>query len=67
MLMWILSPDQAAKEMGIEVCGVSFHVGSGATNPDAFSEAIALARAAFNAGTGALHSPCFLLPSCRAL
>ncbi|CAL8465714.1 g5250 [Coccomyxa elongata] len=43
---------QAAKEMGIAVCGVSFHVGSGATNPDAFSEAIALARAAFHAGTG---------------
>lgn len=38
--------------MGIEVCGISFHVGSGATNPDAFSEAIALARTAFDAGTG---------------
>lgn len=35
----------------MEVCGVSFHVGSGATNPDAFSEAIALSRAAFDAGT----------------
>ena len=32
--------------------GVSFHVGSGATNPEAFSAAIALARAAFDAGTG---------------
>ena len=36
--------------------GVSFHVGSGATNPEAFSAAIALARAAFDAGTGQLLS-----------
>lgn len=36
--------------MGIDVRGVSFHVGSGASNPDAFSEAIALARGAFDAG-----------------
>jgi ornithine decarboxylase len=36
--------------LGINVVGVSFHVGSGATNPDAFSEAIAVARAAFNQG-----------------
>lgn len=45
-----LSSVQAAKAMGIDVRGVSFHVGSGATNPAAFSEAIALARAAFDAG-----------------
>jgi ornithine decarboxylase len=47
-------PVQAALELGIAVVGVSFHVGSGATNPDAFSAAIALARAAFDAGTGVL-------------
>ena len=32
----------------MNVVGVSFHVGSAATNPAAFSEAIALARLAFD-------------------
>lgn len=41
---------QAAKDCGIVVVGVSFHVGSGATNPAAFSEAIAVARSAFDEG-----------------
>lgn len=41
---------QAAQHLRINVVGVSFHVGSGATNPAAFSEAIALARAVFNQG-----------------
>ena len=65
---------QAAKELGVAVRGVSFHVGSGATDPEAFREAIQLARTAFDAGTGgrlcirsyveprhiawALHAPC---------
>lgn len=35
-----------------QVTGVSFHVGSAATNPAAFTEAIQLARVAFDAGTG---------------
>ena len=43
---------QAAKELGVAVRGVSFHVGSGATDPGAFREAIQLARTAFDAGTG---------------
>jgi ornithine decarboxylase len=43
---------QAAKVMCIDVRGVSFHVGSGASNPDAFSEAISLARVACDAGKG---------------
>ena len=34
------------------VRGVSFHVGSGATDPGAFRNAIQLARTAFDAGTG---------------
>ena len=34
------------------VKGVSFHVGSGATDPEAFREAIKLARDAFDAGAG---------------
>ena len=43
---------QAAKDLGVVVKGVSFHVGSGATDPEAFKEAIKLARGAFDAGAG---------------
>lgn len=45
---------QAAKDLGVAVKGVSFHVGSGATDPEAFREAIHLARGAFDAGAGAV-------------
>lgn len=41
---------QTARELGVDVVGVSFHVGSAATNPAAFEEAIASADAAFAAG-----------------
>ena len=41
---------QAAQSLSVNVAGVSFHVGSGATNPAAFSEAIALARDVFDQG-----------------
>lgn len=34
--------------MGVDVTGVAFHVGSGATNPAAFSHAIELARRAWD-------------------
>ena len=34
----------AAKKHNIDIQGVSFHVGSGATNPAAFAEAIMTAR-----------------------
>eukprot|EP01026_Neomeris_dumetosa_P078471 TRINITY_DN8490_c0_g1_i7.p1 TRINITY_DN8490_c0_g1~~TRINITY_DN8490_c0_g1_i7.p1 ORF type:complete len:865 (-),score=133.29 TRINITY_DN8490_c0_g1_i7:195-2789(-) len=37
-----------AKELGLNVVGVSFHVGSGATNPAAFGMAIQLARSVFD-------------------
>ncbi len=37
------------------VKGVSFHVGSGATDPEAFREAIKLARGACDAGAGVLQ------------
>ena len=30
----------AARGMGLRVSGVSFHVGSGASNPDAFTEVL---------------------------
>ena len=37
-----------ARELNINIVGVSFHVGSGACNPDAFTEAIKEARDLFN-------------------
>ncbi|KAK9821936.1 hypothetical protein WJX81_005453 [Elliptochloris bilobata] len=52
---------RVAAELGIEVAGVSFHVGSGATNPAAFSAAIALAADAFAAGAAAGHTGMDLL------
>ena len=45
---------QAAKNLGIALRGVSFHVGSGATNPHAFSDAIAAARSVFDRSASAL-------------
>eukprot|EP01134_Creolimax_fragrantissima_P006005 CFRG6005T1 len=39
-----------AKDMGLDVVGISFHVGSGCYNSDAFLDALRLARAAFDAG-----------------
>lgn len=39
-----------AKELGIEVIGVSFHVGSGCFSAGAFSDAVILARKAFDIG-----------------
>ncbi len=33
-----------AQQLNIKVVGVAFHVGSGATNPQAFADAIAAAR-----------------------
>ena len=39
-----------AKDLGLSVVGVSFHVGSGATNPHAFTAAILLARKVFDMG-----------------
>lgn len=38
-----------AKELGLDLAGVSFHVGSGASNPDALPEGIAAAAAVFDA------------------
>ena len=34
----------AAKEHNVAIKGISFHVGSGATNPAAFAQAIAMAK-----------------------
>ena len=41
---------QTARSLNLNVVGVSFHVGSGASSPSAFPDAIALARGVFNAG-----------------
>lgn len=41
-----------ARSLGLRVTGVSFHVGSGASNPEAFKDAILLARQVL------LLSPC---------
>lgn len=38
----------AAKALGVKVAGCAFHVGSGATNPLAFREALEFARVAFD-------------------
>ncbi|TBU42795.1 ornithine decarboxylase [Dichomitus squalens] len=39
-----------ARELKLDVIGVSFHVGSGCYDPSAFAEAVARARAAFDMG-----------------
>ncbi|KDQ19278.1 hypothetical protein BOTBODRAFT_434275 [Botryobasidium botryosum FD-172 SS1] len=39
-----------AKELGLDVIGVSFHVGSGCYDPNAFSDAVMRARSAFDMG-----------------
>jgi len=43
-----LSILQSAKSLGIDVVGVSFHVGSGCANAEAFHDAVASARRVFN-------------------
>ena len=42
-----------ARELRLDVVGVSFHVGSGSTDPYAFADAVSRARAAFDMGTAA--------------
>lgn len=41
---------EKAKELGLDVIGVSFHVGSGCTDPLTYSQAIADARCVFDMG-----------------
>lgn len=40
----------AARDMGVDVIGISFHVGSGCYDAAAFSDAVILARRAFDIG-----------------
>ena len=42
-----------ARELGLDVVGVSFHVGSGCFDPNAFGDAVMRARAAFEMGAAA--------------
>lgn len=51
---------ERAKELGLDVIGVSFHVGSGCTDPDTYSQAISDARCVFDMGVSCLF--CFNLP-----
>ena len=43
---------QAAKERNVNVIGISFHVGSAATNPKAFEEGISAAKQAWELAEG---------------
>ncbi|NXF56909.1 AZIN2 inhibitor, partial [Ciccaba nigrolineata] len=42
---------EAAKEQAVEVVGVSFHLGSGGLEPQAFAQSVAAAQLAFEVGT----------------
>eukprot|EP00899_Mesostigma_viride_P010640 jgi/Mesvir1/19578/Mv09881-RA.1 len=52
---------EAALELGVNVVGVSFHVGSGSCNPEAFAMAIRAARGVFDAATRVGLPPLTLL------
>ncbi|KAI5071745.1 hypothetical protein GOP47_0013996, partial [Adiantum capillus-veneris] len=52
---------RSAREAGLAVVGVSFHIGSGAMNPNAFEEAIANARSVFELGNQLLEKPMYVL------
>lgn len=41
---------ERAKELNIDVIGVSFHVGSGCTDPETFVQALSDARCVFDMG-----------------
>ncbi|XP_058846848.1 ornithine decarboxylase 1-like [Acipenser ruthenus] len=46
---------KVARELGVEVIGVSFHVGSNSSDPHCFSESIANARGVFDLGADLGH------------
>lgn len=45
---------ERAKDLGLDVIGVSFHVGSGCTDPETYSQAISDARYVFDMGVSSL-------------
>ena len=51
---------RAAAEQGLRVVGISFHVGSGAKNPQAFPIAVRKAREAFDMAIRLGHKPYLL-------
>jgi len=51
---------QEAKKIGVNIAGISFHVGSGCTDATAYSDALLLARRAFNDIEAAGYSPTLL-------
>lgn len=46
---------QTARALGLDVCGISFHVGSGCMDVKAFATAVKDAKTAFEMGTAAGH------------
>jgi diaminopimelate decarboxylase len=52
---------ELARDLGLDVVGVSFHVGSGCQNVGVYGDAIAAARRAFEAGRALGHSNMRLL------
>ena len=44
---------QRAKELGVNVVGISFHVGSGCYDPSVYTDALSRARTAFDMGSAA--------------
>lgn len=51
---------RSARVLGLHVCGVSFHVGSGAKSPSAFWNAIAAARSVFDEAKALGFNMCIL-------
>lgn len=51
---------QTAKQLGLDVIGVSFHVGSGCYDPSVYADAIARAKDAFGMGVKAGYTFSFL-------
>ena len=53
-----------AQQLNVRVVGVAFHVGSGASNPQAFADAVAAARLVRLYVTTDCLLRCFILLSC---
>ncbi|MBN3270385.1 DCOR1 decarboxylase, partial [Polyodon spathula] len=51
---------KVARELGVEIIGVSFHVGSNSSDPHCFSESIANARGVFDLGADLGHEMALL-------
>jgi len=56
---------ERAKELGLDVIGVSFHVGSGCTDPGTYSQAIADAHCVFDMGVSCDRNASEVFISCE--